>query len=98
MSGTASKIQFRGENSHSLEALYLVQDLAVDYSQFGIDDKTYVCNKFMSECLRLMVNRTEFLENAVCIQVFLATHKLSKNIKLKVNSLLGLIGFLLMLY
>ncbi len=54
--------------------------LAEDYKLLGLTDKDYLATRLIIECSRLMVSRTEKLDQSTQFQVFLAcNHLFEKN-------------------
>ena len=74
--GSASKIQNKAKNYKALEQLYLVMSLTEDFYKIGLTDKDYLSKRLITECGRLMVNRTSQLDEDTQKQVFLACNQL----------------------
>ena len=69
-------LQARSKNYKSLEQLYLVMSLVDDYKKLQLNDRAYLSKRLVAECSHLMVRRTEGLDEATRMQVFLAVNKL----------------------
>ena len=74
--GSASKVQSKAKDYKALEHLYLVMSLTDDFYKIGLADKDYLNKRLMTECTRLMVNRTSQLDEETQEQVFLACNQL----------------------
>ena len=74
--GSASKLQARARNPKSLEQLYLVMSLTEDYKKLQLTNRAWLSERLVAECSKLMVRRTEGLDELTRKQVFLACHKL----------------------
>lgn len=74
--GSLSKVQLSAVTYRSLEQLYLVMSLIEDYKTLGLTDEAYLHKRILHECSRLMVRRTERLDEVTKKQVFLACNKI----------------------
>ena len=88
--GSLSKVQLSAVTYKSLEQLYLVMGLIEDYRTLGLTDESYLHKRIMHECSRLMVSRTEKLDNETKKQIFLACSKIFTTEGIKVTEFSGI--------
>ena len=88
--GSLSKVQISAVSYKSLEQLYLVMSLIKDYKTLGLTDEAYLHRRIMKECSRLMVRRTEKLDEATRKQVFLACSRIFEENEIKSTEFSGI--------
>ena len=87
--GSLSKVQLSTVTYKSLEQLYLVMRLIDDYRKLGLTDEDYLHKRIMKECSRLMVRRTEKLDDRTRKQIFLACNRIFSENEIKAGEFSG---------
>lgn len=87
--GSLSKLQLSTTTYKSLEQLFLVISLIEDYKALGLTDEAYLHKRIMNECSRLMVRRTEKLDEGTKKQVFLACNRIFTENEIKAREFSG---------